>query len=159
MGGFAIHWTPSPVIVSVIPSLCKAEDLSRNISTCLLQMRMALEKEEIYRGYGALGSGIPIPLAHNCLTGSMAHPYTSSIPLHTSPFILKREVGVLENHRLHSTDIFSNASKFLRHPPKEGRNPLVQPDSQCVCKRDSTLLVGETSQAVKFLHLCGQPTS
>lgn len=34
LGGFAIHWTPSCVMVSGIPTLCKAEDLRWNLWKC-----------------------------------------------------------------------------------------------------------------------------
>lgn len=123
MGGFAIHWLPNPVIVSVIPTRCKAEDLSRNISTCLLL--------EDGNGKGGNGQRIWGPGFQNTHpTGSQMldrqhGPYTSAIPLHTSLFILKREIALLDCTLLMS---------FQMHPPKEGRNPLVQPDSQCVCK-------------------------
>ena len=74
-------------------------------------MRTTLEKEDMFREDGTLVSEYP---SHGSqVLNRQLRPYTSSIPLRTSQVVLKQEVSLSENHRLHSSNVFSNASSNL----------------------------------------------
>lgn len=124
LGDFAIHWIPNSVMVSGIPTLCKAEDPNWNLwKWSAPRCRWLQKRRNVQRRW--VGSRTPISLNHS-------RSQINLIISQTSQIALKRDISLFDDCRLHPSSTSSNASKFLRHPWKESRNYLVQPENQCL---------------------------